>query len=91
LVEEVNDESAVLDEPTAQLDQRNAQRVISLLADAARRAIVICATHDAELIRRADAVYSLDTDRSLADLREAQTRTERARGNANRTGGVVQP
>ena len=53
----------LLDEPTAQLDQRNAQRVIDLLADAARRAIVICATHDAELIRQADAVYSLDTDR----------------------------
>ena len=55
----------LLDEPTAQLDRRNAQRVINLLADAARRAIVICATHDAGLIRQADAVYSLDTDATV--------------------------
>jgi len=50
----------LLDEPTAQLDRRNAQRVIDLLTDAAGRAAVVCATHDAELIRQADAVYSLD-------------------------------
>jgi ABC-type transport system involved in cytochrome bd biosynthesis fused ATPase/permease subunit len=79
----------LLDEPTAQVDQRNEQRVINLLVDAARRAIVICATQDAELIRQADTVHSLDTDRSLADLPAAQTRTERRDGNANRTGGVV--
>ena len=53
----------LLDEPTAQLDRRNAQRVIDLLTSSARRAIVICATHDAELIGQADAVYSLDTVR----------------------------
>jgi ABC-type lipoprotein export system ATPase subunit len=52
----------LLDEPTAQLDRRNAQRVTDLLEDAASRAAVVCATHDAELIRQADAVHSLDAD-----------------------------
>jgi energy-coupling factor transport system ATP-binding protein len=53
----------LLDEPTAQLDRRNAQRVIDLLTDAACGAAVVCATHDAELIRQGDAIYSLDTER----------------------------
>lgn len=50
----------LLDEPTAQLDRRNARRVIDLLAGAARRSAVVCATHDVELIDRADTVCSLD-------------------------------
>lgn len=55
----------LLDEPTAQLDHRNAQRVIDLLADAAWRAAVACATHDAQLIRQARAFYSLDIGRHV--------------------------
>jgi putative ABC transport system ATP-binding protein len=55
----------LLDEPTAQLDRRNAQRVIGLLTDTACRAAVVCATHDAELIGQADHFYSLDTDRHV--------------------------
>ena len=55
----------LLDEPTAQLDRRNAQRVIDLLTDTACRAAVVCATHDTELIRQANALYSLDTDRHV--------------------------
>lgn len=56
----------LLDEPTAQLDRRSAQPVIDLLTDAAARAAVVCATHDDELIRRADAVYSLDAEQRPA-------------------------
>ena len=52
----------LFDEPTAQLDRRSAQRVIDLLEDAACRGAVVCATHDAELIRQANALYSLDVD-----------------------------
>jgi ABC-type lipoprotein export system ATPase subunit len=51
----------LLDEPTAQLDRRNAERVIRLLKDAARHGrAVVCASHDPQLIKRADRVTQLD-------------------------------
>jgi energy-coupling factor transport system ATP-binding protein len=51
----------LLDEPTAQLDRRNAERVVRLLKEAARRGrSVVCATHDALFVDRADRVTHLD-------------------------------
>lgn len=50
----------LFDEPTAQLDRRNARSVINVLIAASTRAAVVCATHDVELIRRAHAVTSLE-------------------------------
>jgi ABC-type lipoprotein export system ATPase subunit len=50
----------LLDEPTAQLDRRNADRVISLLTRSDIDAAIVCATHDTDLIRRADVAHSLD-------------------------------
>jgi ABC-type lipoprotein export system ATPase subunit len=49
------------DEPTARLDQENAQAVAALLADAAheRGLAVVCATHDPAVIGLADAVVRL--------------------------------
>jgi ABC-type lipoprotein export system ATPase subunit len=52
----------IVDEPTSRLDESNAVRVADLLASAAAQdaQTVICATHDPELIRRADDVLRLD-------------------------------
>jgi ABC-type lipoprotein export system ATPase subunit len=49
------------DEPTARLDQENAQAVAALLADAAheRGLAVVCATHDPAVIGLADGVVRL--------------------------------
>jgi len=49
------------DEPTANLDQRNAIGVARLLAEAARRQgmLVLCATHDPSVIAEADEVVRL--------------------------------
>jgi ABC-type lipoprotein export system ATPase subunit len=49
------------DEPTANLDQRNAIAVARLLARAARRngMLVLCATHDPSVIAEADRVIEL--------------------------------
>jgi ABC-type lipoprotein export system ATPase subunit len=49
------------DEPTANLDQRNAIAVARLLAGAARRdqMLVLCATHDPSVIAEADRVVEL--------------------------------
>jgi ABC-type lipoprotein export system ATPase subunit len=52
----------IVDEPTSRLDEANAARVAELLAQAAAQdgQTVICATHDPELIQRADEVLRLD-------------------------------
>ncbi len=52
----------IVDEPTSRLDESNAVRVADLLAGAAADdgQTVICATHDPELIKRADDVLRLD-------------------------------
>jgi ABC-type lipoprotein export system ATPase subunit len=51
----------IVDEPTSRLDETNARSVASLLANAAARDghTVICATHDPEVIARADHVLAL--------------------------------
>jgi ABC-type lipoprotein export system ATPase subunit len=51
----------IVDEPTSRLDEANASRVAELLAIAAHddRQTVVCATHDPEVIRHADALVSL--------------------------------
>jgi ABC-type multidrug transport system ATPase subunit len=52
------------DEPTAELDAENRERIITLLVEAARRgAIVVIATHDPEVIERCDDVLELDAGR----------------------------
>ena len=52
----------VVDEPTSRLDESNAVRVADLLSEAAAAdgQTVICATHDPELIKRADDVLRLE-------------------------------
>jgi ABC-type lipoprotein export system ATPase subunit len=57
----------IVDEPTSRLDESNAVRVADLLSGAADDdgQTVICATHDPELIKRADEVLALD--RALRD------------------------
>ncbi len=54
----------IVDEPTSRLDQATAANVAELLAAAAGEdhQTVICATHDAELIRRAHDVLELGAD-----------------------------
>lgn len=55
----LGDGPALCDEPTAKLDHANAERVCDALSDAARRRLVVVATHDARLIERADRVIRL--------------------------------
>jgi ABC-type lipoprotein export system ATPase subunit len=51
---------AVLDEPTSQQDEANAERIVAVLVAAARRGTaVVAATHDPVLVRAADEVVSL--------------------------------
>jgi ABC-type lipoprotein export system ATPase subunit len=54
----------IVDEPTSRLDQATAATVAELLAAAASQdhQTVICATHDAELVRRAHDVLELGAD-----------------------------
>ena len=51
----------LVDEPTSRLDRANARRVAALLAATAHEAgqTVICATHDEDIIARADVVVAL--------------------------------
>jgi energy-coupling factor transporter ATP-binding protein EcfA2 len=51
---------AVLDEPTSQQDEANAEQVMGVLVAAARSGLaVIAATHDPVLVAAADAVVTL--------------------------------
>ncbi len=55
------------DEPTAELDAENRERIMTLLASAARGgAIVVIATHDPDVIERCDDVLELDAGRVVA-------------------------
>jgi ABC-type multidrug transport system ATPase subunit len=55
------------DEPTAELDAENRERIIALLVAVARRgAIVVIATHDPDVIERCDDVLELDAGRVVA-------------------------
>jgi putative ABC transport system ATP-binding protein len=67
----VNEPALILaDEPTGNLDDENARKVIALLSDACRRRgkTLLLVTHDRELIRPADRIFELRTG--------ALTRTE---------------
>jgi ABC-type lipoprotein export system ATPase subunit len=57
----------IVDEPTSRLDESSAARVAELLAQAAAQdgQTVICATHDPELIGRADEVLRLESGRVM--------------------------
>jgi len=53
---------AVLDEPTSQLDEANAELVARVLVDAARRGVaVVVASHDPVLLEAADTLVDLGT------------------------------
>jgi ABC-type lipoprotein export system ATPase subunit len=55
----------VMDEPTAELDPANRDRVISLLATELERGVVlVVVSHEGDMIARADSVYELPTRRS---------------------------
>jgi ABC-type lipoprotein export system ATPase subunit len=60
------------DEPTANLDERNAVIVAELLAATAREdgVAVVCATHDASVTAHADRVTSLRSGRVAEAVRE---------------------
>jgi putative ABC transport system ATP-binding protein len=55
------------DEPTAELDAENRERIMTLLIEAARAgSIVVIATHDPDVIDRCDDVLELDAGRVVA-------------------------
>ena len=57
-------EVLLADEPTAELDADNRERVLDLLTDVARRgSIVVIASHDPEVVARCDDVLELDAGR----------------------------
>ena len=57
----------LIDEPTSRLDRANARAIGDLLATICRRhgTAVICATHDDEIVSRADATIDLDAYATL--------------------------
>jgi ABC-type lipoprotein export system ATPase subunit len=56
---------AVLDEPTSQLDEANAEVVARVLVDAARRGVaIVVASHDPVLLTAADTIIDLSTVRA---------------------------
>jgi ABC-type multidrug transport system ATPase subunit len=55
----------VLDEPTSALDADAAQAATATLAELRGRRTLLVATHDAELVKRADRVLRLDQGRLL--------------------------
>ena len=58
---------AVLDEPTSQLDEGNAEAVATALLEAARRGcVVLVASHDPVLLDVADVVVDLAAGTSAA-------------------------
>jgi putative ABC transport system ATP-binding protein len=59
----------IVDEPTSRLDRSGAAAVAELLVAASRQdgQTVVCATHDAELISRADAVIELGSVSRVGD------------------------
>lgn len=59
----------LLDEPTAHLDPESADAVADLLADLGRDRVVVVATHDPAVARRADEVWRIDRGELL--VREA--------------------
>lgn len=60
-------EVLLADEPTAELDADNRERVLNLLTDVARRgSIVVIASHDPEVVERCDDVLELDAGRVVA-------------------------
>jgi putative ABC transport system ATP-binding protein len=55
------------DEPTAELDAENRERIMSLLVAAAGRgSVIVIATHDPDVIERCDNVLELDAGRVVA-------------------------
>ena len=56
----VDPELTVMDEPTSQLDEANAERLVGVLIEAARRGLaVVVASHDPVLIEAADEVVTM--------------------------------
>jgi ABC-type lipoprotein export system ATPase subunit len=55
------------DEPTAELDADNRERIIDLLAGVARAgSIVVIASHDPDVVERCDDVLELDAGKVVA-------------------------
>jgi putative ABC transport system ATP-binding protein len=61
-------EVLLADEPTAELDAENRERVVDLLVRLGRSgAIVVIATHDPDVIDRCDDVLELDAGRVVSE------------------------
>jgi ABC-type lipoprotein export system ATPase subunit len=64
----VNPQIILADEPTGNLDTHNAVEVMNILKDLSKKHLVICASHNMNLIKLyADKVYQID-DRRLLNL-----------------------
>jgi putative ABC transport system ATP-binding protein len=60
-------EVVLADEPTAELDAENRERIVALLAEHARSgAIVVVASHDPDVIANCDDMLELDAGRVMA-------------------------
>lgn len=65
-------ELLVLDEATSQMDPLSAQTVFSILKEHSQRrgCIVVYATHQEELIRKADRVYCIDSVQKQSEIKQ---------------------
>ena len=87
--------TALLDEPTAELDRATAAQVVDLLsAEAARGTTVVVATHDADLCAAAGSILDLTEDTGAPELDRHDVRPGgrtvlRADGLTKRYGSMV--
>ena len=49
----------LLDEPTASLDAKNKEILVNILKEYAKRHVVVCSSHDGQLIQAADKMYEI--------------------------------
>ena len=70
----------LLDEPTASLDDQNKQTVFEILRDLKEDCLILCATHDPDMIPYADTVLSISKESGRIEVKEADpAKTEEGR------------
>ena len=55
----MNKSIMLLDEPTASLDTKNKEILLDVLKELSKTMLIICTSHDNQLIQKADSVYEI--------------------------------
>jgi len=65
-----NKKIIILDEPTASLDQESSKLLISILQSLSKNHLIICASHDFDLIEKANYKIDLTNSENYKDIKE---------------------